>query len=225
MKALVGTFNQEKALVGWLYNFTDYYTAAKLQSQYWVQLISLVNQKKSHNTIIRVCACVWSRLQAPLHRRPISQQLITKQTSPLMSFVLAWSDDISVDLSDLISYLLKKKQNKTQNNNPIYCWCSIPQPLPPKKRAWSACHCQYLIPVLKFFAHLKKVSSFQWISISETIWIDRTEAEKYLSASRQKRAIEIYLYKNRHRHTPINIFWQLKFNDLENVKIESFRLV
>ena len=53
------------------------------------------------------------RLQAPLHRRPISQQLITKQTSPLMSFVLAWSDDRSVDLSDLISYLLKKKQNKT----------------------------------------------------------------------------------------------------------------
>ena len=161
-------------------------------------------------------------LQAPLHRRPISQQLITKQTSPLMSFVLAWSDDLSVDLSDLISYLLKKK-NKTTTlfivDAPLFH-----NPSPPK-RAWSACHCQYLIPVLKFFAHLKKVSSFQWISISETIWIDRTEAEKYLSASRQKRAIEIYLYKNRHRHTPINIFWQLKFNDLENVKIESFRLV
>ena len=121
--------------------------------------------------------------------------------------------------------ILFVEEKTEQNNNPIYCWCSIPQPLPPKKRAWSACHCQYLIPVLKFFAHLKKVSSFQWISISETIWIDRTEAEKYLSASRQKRAIEIYLYKNRHRHTPINIFWQLKFNDLENVKIESFRLV
>ena len=124
----------------------------------------------------------------------------------------------------LIWYLIcwRKKQNKTTTlfivDAPFH------NPSPPK-RAWSACHCQYLIPVLKFFAHLKKVNSFQWISISETIWIDRTEAEKYLSASRQKRAIEIYLYKNRHRHTPINIFWQLKFNDLENVKIESFRLV
>ena len=56
-------------------------------------------------------------LQAPLHSPPIIQQLITKQTSPLMSFVLAWSDDLSVDLSDLISYLLKKKTE--QNNNPI----------------------------------------------------------------------------------------------------------
>ena len=30
------------------------------------QLIYLVNQKKSHNTIIRVCACVWSRASGPI---------------------------------------------------------------------------------------------------------------------------------------------------------------
>ena len=66
---------------------------------------------------------------------------------------------------------------------------------PPKKSSWSVlCNCLNT-RVLKFFARPKIVISFQWISNSETIWIDRTEAEKYLSASRQKRTIEIYLYK------------------------------
>ena len=140
-------------------------------------------------------------LQAPLHSPPIIQQLITKQTSPLMSFVLAWSDDLSVDLSDLISYLLKKKTE--QNNNPMLYIVDVPfhyATLTPTQvfylSAWSIlfaiCHCLSNTRVLNFFARL---SRFQWISNSETIWIDRTEAEKYLSASRQKRTIEIYLYK------------------------------
>ena len=117
-------------------------------------------------------------LQAPLHSPPIIQQLITKQTSPLMSFVLAWSDDLSVDLSDLISYLLKKKTE--QNNNPMLYIVDVPfhyATLTPTQvfylSAWSIlfaiCHCLSNTRVLNFFARLKIVSSFQWISISETI--------------------------------------------------------
>ena len=177
-------------------------------------------------------------LQAPLHSPPIIQQLITKQTSPLMSFVLAWSDDLSVDLSDLIWSLIVEEKTEQNKNPNIYSWCSIPlcqchfASHPSTKEldlSWLSLSCLPVIAfiflsytkVLKIFARLKKVSSFQWISNLETIWIDKLKL-KSICQHHDRKGLLRFIYI---KPSPINIYWQLKFNDLENVKIESFRLV
>ena len=172
------------------------------------QLIYLVNQKKSHNTIIRVCACVWSRASGPITQpshHPATDHKTNITFDVFCPRMVRWPFCRSFWFD--ILFVEEKNRTKQQAYILLMFHSTMPQlPLPPPQvfdlSAWSIlsiCHCLSNTRVLNFFARLKIVSSFQWISNSETIWIDRTEAEKYLSASRQKRTIEIYLYKNLHQ--------------------------
>ena len=168
-----------------------------------VQLIYLVNQKKSHNTIIRVCACVWSRASGPitqLSHHPATDHKTNITFDVFCPRMVRWPFCRSFWFD--ILFVEEKNRTKQQPYLLLMFYSTMPQLAPtPKKPQLKILICLNCLNtrVLKFFARLKIVISFQWISNSETIWIDRTEAEKYLSASRQKRTIEIYLYKNLHQ--------------------------